>query len=486
MEKPRIALIVDHPQRDLAGMVLTAFELCQRGAVCHLVPLNLQDYELWALAPDFVLLNFMRRGTEHLAKQMIAAQIQFGLLDTEGGIWPDPENYTELLWNDTALLHQASCICMWGPRLAKYTTAQGFFRPSQVIITGCSRFDFYEQRWRGLFRVADQDERTRRAKRILINTNYTTVNSRIVSAAANVAQFRAIFGWSDERIGRLVDAEEQAIAATIDMARELARTYPHSEIVVRPHPFENPERYRRGLGDLENIEINTTGPVQPQIFRASVVIQRSCTTAIEACLAAVPTLSPQWIPAPNLMPMSEAVSVPCASYQDMHAQIEAIFAGQYVPSADLQHAIDTVIQDWFYQIDGLAYRRVSDAVLGRIHRRRVVNERQCSRYLYGLDISRSSWRRSVSANLRYRVGLSPDWSFQQMRKIPMRLKPEKSFGTAEVRDLAGRIYQARCTHDRGARPVTVVSSGDRGDYTHHYTGHAVTLSCETTSVEMPA
>jgi hypothetical protein len=27
---PRIAIIVDHPQRDLAGLVLTAFRLCRR------------------------------------------------------------------------------------------------------------------------------------------------------------------------------------------------------------------------------------------------------------------------------------------------------------------------------------------------------------------------------------------------------------------------------------------------------------------------
>src|SRR5262245_61391564 len=97
MHTPHIALIVDHPQRDLAGLVLTAFDLCQRGAICHLVPLNLQRTEIWALAPDFVLLNYLRRSNEQFARQLVKSRIRFGLLDTEGGVWATADEYLELL-----------------------------------------------------------------------------------------------------------------------------------------------------------------------------------------------------------------------------------------------------------------------------------------------------------------------------------------------------------------------------------------------------
>ncbi|MGZ8378124.1 MAG: surface carbohydrate biosynthesis protein, partial [Gemmatirosa sp.] len=62
MEDPRIALVVDHPQRDLGGIVLTALALCARGATCHLVPANIAPREIWALAPDLVVLNYFRRS----------------------------------------------------------------------------------------------------------------------------------------------------------------------------------------------------------------------------------------------------------------------------------------------------------------------------------------------------------------------------------------------------------------------------------------
>jgi hypothetical protein len=66
---PRVALVVDHPQRDLGGLVLIALELCRRGVHVHLVPLNLQEQELWALTPDLVVLNYVRPGNDRLARQ---------------------------------------------------------------------------------------------------------------------------------------------------------------------------------------------------------------------------------------------------------------------------------------------------------------------------------------------------------------------------------------------------------------------------------
>ena len=89
--RPRVALVVDHPQRDLPGLVLTAFALCQRGIVCHLVPLNLQDRELPALAPDLVLLNYLRLGNQAVTCALLAAGVRIGLLGTPGrrlvGVW---------------------------------------------------------------------------------------------------------------------------------------------------------------------------------------------------------------------------------------------------------------------------------------------------------------------------------------------------------------------------------------------------------------
>ena len=66
----RVALLVDNPYRDLPGLVLVATRLCQEGVICYLVPFNLQGSEIWALAPDFVLLNYLRTVNEGFAHQL--------------------------------------------------------------------------------------------------------------------------------------------------------------------------------------------------------------------------------------------------------------------------------------------------------------------------------------------------------------------------------------------------------------------------------
>src|SRR5437879_11292758 len=123
--QPSVALIVDHPQRDLAGIVLTGFQLCQSGVICHLVPHNLEAQQIWALTPDLVLLNFFRVTNQDLARKLVRAGIQVAVLDTEGGVFPDERSYTEALCQDAELRRQLGCICMWGPRLAQYVVANG-------------------------------------------------------------------------------------------------------------------------------------------------------------------------------------------------------------------------------------------------------------------------------------------------------------------------------------------------------------------------
>src|SRR5437870_5118836 len=80
----RVVLIVDNIHRDLPGLLLVAMRLCRYGATCYLVPFNLRESETWALAPDFVLLNYLRKRNEVFARRLMDAGIQVGVLDTEG------------------------------------------------------------------------------------------------------------------------------------------------------------------------------------------------------------------------------------------------------------------------------------------------------------------------------------------------------------------------------------------------------------------
>jgi surface carbohydrate biosynthesis protein len=471
MNGPRIALIVDHPQRDLAGIVLTALELCRRGASCYLVPHNVQDQEIWALAPDFVLLNFARRGMEALASALVRAGIGFGVLDTEGAVWDTPDAYSELLWPERGLRDHVLPLCVWGPSLAEHLVTKGFFSERQIRVTGCPRFDFYHRAWRPVLDGHAPDGH----QRILINTNFHTVNSRFVSRRLNETQLRDVYHWDEERIATFLGREERAIAGTIAIVDALARDFPDLHIVLRPHPFEKPDTYQQALGHVRHLEINRHGPVQEQISRALAVIQRSCTTALEAAFCGVPALSPQWIDAPVLIPLSEAVSLPCDTYADMRAAVGAILSSTYRCPDHIEQAIARVTREWFSAIDGRAHVRVADAVLSSIAGGRRIDRRLCSRYLYGLNGTRQTPAERIGRLTRRYLGLNPEWSFRHMRVRTSSYwaQSDKAFACADVETIVRRIEAARV--DAPAPPCSIALAKDVGECAHGYNSRAIRL-----------
>ena len=142
-DRPRITLVVDHPLRDLPGMVLLATHLARCGAVCYLTPLNLCEREVRHQVPDFVLVNYYRKNFAHFFRALASAGIGIGVLDTEGGVLESTASLCENLVADAPLRAAVACYCCWGPKVANYLVEHDWFTSRQVRVTGCPRTDFY-------------------------------------------------------------------------------------------------------------------------------------------------------------------------------------------------------------------------------------------------------------------------------------------------------------------------------------------------------
>jgi hypothetical protein len=289
-------------------------------------------------------------------------------------------------------------------------------------------------------------------------------------------ELRDVLGWNASRAIEVMDRERQAIAGTIAFARGLASDFPRARMVLRPHPFEQPETYLQSLGRLPNVEINTDGPVQRQIHKATMVIQRSCTTALEAAFAGVPALSPQWIEAPIVVPMAEAVSVPCANYDELRDAVSAILSPPFARPPQISAAIARITRDWFHGIDGRAHQRVADAIVQATagftaH----VNRQLCSRHLYGVDGPWRSTSEHFARRARWFLRLRPEWSFRQMRAVPSAYyeRTTKAFSQADVASLVARIQRA--SSGRPSRQLSVEPAVDLREYAHGFQGRAIKL-----------
>src|SRR4051812_4307664 len=85
----RIGLVVDHPKRDLAGIVLLAYQLASRGASVVIVPMYEQAVDVPRLGLDTLVVNYARDANLDLMRSFADAGLALYVLDTEGGVLAD-------------------------------------------------------------------------------------------------------------------------------------------------------------------------------------------------------------------------------------------------------------------------------------------------------------------------------------------------------------------------------------------------------------
>ncbi len=275
--KRRIALLVDNPLRDLPGLVLVAWRLCQNGDTCYLVPVNLRNKEVWSLAPDFVLLNHFRTIYEELVKNIMEAGIPVGVLDTEGGVFsakptmanaslsnskrdemeimPPMQEYALSMARDSNLRHNVSCYCAWTPAFAEYASQAGWYRSQQIIVTGIPRTDFYAAQWHDAARRMSSYVDTYPEPIILINSNFALANPRFQSPQKEAEMMVNKFSYNRDFIDKWIQIQDLAMKGLTSLANKLAKHFPEVTVIYRPHPFEGEEIYNELLEPLPNLHL---------------------------------------------------------------------------------------------------------------------------------------------------------------------------------------------------------------------------------------
>jgi surface carbohydrate biosynthesis protein len=484
----RVALIVDNPYRDLPGVVLLGMALCQRGARVFLAPMNLINREIWSLAPDYVVLNYLRSNNQRLVEHFLKAGMQVGVLDTEGGVFSSLETYERLLAPDDAVRHAVDDYFSWGPRMAEEVVERDWFLRDQVTITGHPRFSYYVAPWRQAALRASPYADGLPLPLVLINSNYPVVNPAFKTPEEEARMLVEKFGFEEEFVRGWVARQQQTLDGMAALANRLAERFPGVTFVYRPHPFEKVETYHRLL-DLDthsNLHLIKRGAVDGWILRASAVIQRSCSTAIESAIAGVPALSPVWLPTGLEQQTAESVSVPCASEEEMVTHIEAALSGELTLPPEVQASLDRVIADWFYKMDGEAHDRVAGAVAGTLQgKARAVSLDYCREGAYGmLDIDGgSSWKNRARSLARKVPGLPIDWSFKLWRNLSGTSEwdqGEKRYDLADIRRVVEAVQPvAREVYGEGWRDVEAQTAKQAGDYHFGYLrGRSVTLAAD--------
>lgn len=87
------------------------------------------------------------------------------------------------------------------------------------------------------------------------------------------------------------DYTEKVFRAFLTLIPRIARAFPDRTLIVRPHPSENHDTWRRACRDLPNIRVLFEGPVSPWLLGAAAILHWGSTTGIEGHLLNRPVIA---------------------------------------------------------------------------------------------------------------------------------------------------------------------------------------------------
>jgi surface carbohydrate biosynthesis protein len=198
------------------------------------------------------------------------------------------------------------------------------FRPAffeKSVISGNPRFDTLLPGVRSVFESEAAEIRKKLGRFILVNTNFGRVNPQ--ESNLDVENKLVEGGSNPEFVRRHIDFKRRQMQGLRRLLEGLAKTQSHSKIVLRPHPGENHNTWRKWADPL-NIDVRYEGSANEWMLAADAVLHTGCTTAIEGLLLERPVFS--YVPEPDseFLLQADRISRWVSSAGELLAGIDAL------------------------------------------------------------------------------------------------------------------------------------------------------------------
>ena len=368
----KIGLIVDHPKRDLDGIIRIACALIEKRVCVYIIPLYYQGVDVPLLDLDVILINYARPINLELVKGYFKQKISIFVLDTEGGILSETganslENLTNYV-SKSGYSRLLSGYLFWGNHLFNAFSKKKILKKEKMHITGCPRFDFASKDLRHLLTYKDSNF-------ILVNANFSLVNPSFVKNDKKEIEVLIKSGWNRLYVNKMVADQRLIMKNFLNTIRDLALTFPHRKFLIRPHPFENKKVYDDYFSDFYNVTVDGNGNVLNVIKNSAFLLHLNCGTSIEAIMLKRLPVSMEFLNTPHMTKHSKLpskVSLKATSIKDLKNIIKNI------EEAYKRFRFDSVYQShinrFFYINDGYSGNRVANILFKQGYKKARVNK----------------------------------------------------------------------------------------------------------------
>jgi surface carbohydrate biosynthesis protein len=377
-EKPLLLIPVENQVRELDPKLLLACVAGRRGFSSVIGSRREMEMRIDHFPRSIYLSKSMT--VRSLLFFWVAAKFGHDIItwDEEALVHLPPEIYFSRRLHPAAIRY-VTHLFAWGEENAELWRQYPHLPPGIPIhVTGNPRSDMLRRELHGYY--ADEVAGIRRdfGEFILVNTNFNHVNAfgpdmnlfKPTQTPGAAPRFgRAARGMSRAYAEGLRDHKQAVFEDFKRLLPDLEKRFPGYTIVVRPHPTEGHEAYRRIAARCERVRVTNQGNVVPWLLCAKVLIHNGCTTGVEAFVMGVPAVSYRAtvneVYDNGFYRLPNAVSHQCFSLDELCGTIERILEGKIGrPAGD--DRLD-LVRHHLAEMDGdrLACERMVD-VLDRI------------------------------------------------------------------------------------------------------------------------
>ena len=235
-----------------------------------------------------------------------------------------------------------------------------------------------------------------------------------------------------------------------EMLPLLCKSLDSSNVVIRPHPAENPNTWHAIAARCDNLHVANDGGVIPWLMAAQALIANSCTTQVEAAVLGTPTVNYQPVKSEMFdFELPRLVSRCVFSLDELCTTVRAIVKGKIGPLdyAERRKVLDRHITG----LDGpLAAERIIQVLEAGGYNKRQPPAKSLNAYAHGwiknhlrtimkrINMHRPGYRN----NLSYHAHLFPDISVQEiMKKIGCMGRLLNRFESIKVTQISKHVFR---------------------------------------------
>jgi surface carbohydrate biosynthesis protein len=373
MQNARTPVIIpsETQSREFDAKLLLACALAERGFPCIVGSRNEIHIAISRLPRSIYLGKDVRHSSDRISGILKRLGHVIVALDEEGLVYYSRESYVGSRVARPSL-RATTALMAWGPDNAVAWRESPHYHGVPIHETGNPRVDMMRPELRPLFAADAEALRQRFGRFVLINTNFGNLNHFFPNLGALKAPERPEpppegADWAT----RLGHHRYGIFHAFLGLVPVLAARRPQTAIVIRPHPAENHETWRRAAQGAPNVHVLHEGNVIPWLLAAEAVIHNGCTTGLEAhVLGGCPIAYRPLISDKHDLDLPNSLSHEVFDEASLLATIDAVVEGRFTLDRDQAKARRSLLDRYIAAIDGkLAVERIADVVedIERVH-----------------------------------------------------------------------------------------------------------------------